>query len=368
GNGLATGFKVSGIGDESVAYALYVLARNARAPIGDLRYYADTRLTNFKTPLAQAQLGAALAMYGDRTRAAGIFRTALTSFEKPADDRWRADYGTALRDTAGILALVSEARVSLPAAASLEDVVAKALSEKSHTSTQENAWVLLAAQSLKDEAEDHQLMIGGTALAGQSIRSLKSADILEGTQTVRNTGNRPVTTVVTVTGDALTPEPQDARGLGLTREYFSLDGKPLSLASSSGGESSLRQNQRMVVVLHLEEAIARGGRFMIVDHLPAGLEIENPRLVTGGQTAALRWLKTAKRPVHTDFRKDRVVAAYNLPVRNNTVKPTRMSLAYIVRSVSPGSFRHPAATAEDMYRPDRYARTGSGRLTVTEVR
>ncbi len=26
---------------------------------------------------------------------------------------------------------------------------------------------------------------------------------------------------------------------------------------------------------------------------------------------------------------------------------------------------HPAATIEDMYRPDRYARTEAGRLTVT---
>ncbi|MGI9405887.1 MAG: alpha-2-macroglobulin family protein, partial [Hyphomicrobiaceae bacterium] len=43
-------------GGEAVAYSLYVLARNGRAPIGDLRYYADTRLENFSTPLAKAQL------------------------------------------------------------------------------------------------------------------------------------------------------------------------------------------------------------------------------------------------------------------------------------------------------------------------
>src|SRR5690606_39038989 len=47
-------------GGEDRAYALYVLARNGRAPIGELRYYADTRLERFSTPLAKAQLGAAL--------------------------------------------------------------------------------------------------------------------------------------------------------------------------------------------------------------------------------------------------------------------------------------------------------------------
>jgi hypothetical protein len=46
-------------GGEDRAYALYVLARNGRAPIGDLRYYADERIGRFSTPLAKAQIGAA---------------------------------------------------------------------------------------------------------------------------------------------------------------------------------------------------------------------------------------------------------------------------------------------------------------------
>ena len=45
--------------------------------------------------------------------------------------------------------------------------------------------------------------------------------------------------------------------------------------------------------------------------------------------------------------------------------PVSATLAYIVRAVSPGTFVHPAATVEDMYRPERYARTSAGTLTVT---
>ena len=44
---------------------------------------------------------------------------------------------------------------------------------------------------------------------------------------------------------------------------------------------------------------------------------------------------------------------------------TTASVAYIVRAVTPGTFVHPAATVEDMYRPDRYARSAAGKLTVT---
>jgi alpha-2-macroglobulin len=32
--------------------------------------------------------------------------------------------------------------------------------------------------------------------------------------------------------------------------------------------------------------------------------------------------------------------------------------------VTPGAYVHPAATVEDMYRPERYARTAGGKLTV----
>ena len=69
-------------GGEARAYALYVLARNGRAPIGELRYYVDTKLDRFSTPLAQAQLGAALAMLGDKARAEKALQAALKTHRR----------------------------------------------------------------------------------------------------------------------------------------------------------------------------------------------------------------------------------------------------------------------------------------------
>ena len=54
-----------------------------------------------------------------------------------------------------------------------------------------------------------------------------------------------------------------------------------------------------------------GGRVLLVDRLPAGFEIENPRLVTSGDVKALSWLQTNVNPVHTEFRDDRFVAAFD---------------------------------------------------------
>ena len=84
-------------------------------------------------------------------------------------------------------------------------------------------------------------------------------------------------------------------------------------------------------------------------------------------------------PQHTEFRDDRFVAAFDFfggttaaaagatpTATASTAGPaTSATVAYIVRAVTPGSFVHPAATVEDMYRPDRFARTAAGRLDVT---
>ena len=137
----------------------------------------------------------------------------------------------------------------------------------------------------------------------------------------------------------------------------------------------LAQNDRLVVVLKVE-ATEKGGRVMLVDRLPAGLEIENPRLVDSADLKTLEWLKSSIKPEHTEFRDDRFVAAFNFSGRprgsdddddDDAAKKgpvASATVAYMVRAVTPGSFVHPAATVEDMYRPERYARTATGRLTV----
>ena len=128
---------------------------------------------------------------------------------------------------------------------------------------------------------------------------------------------------------------------------------------------------------------------MVVDRLPAGFEIENPRLVESGSIENIEWLKTATQPEHSEFRDDRFVAAFNfsaaaanngsdesgeggeeaapaLPTAVDVKEPAlKATVAYIVRAVTPGKYVHPAATVEDMYRPERYARTAAGTLTVS---
>jgi uncharacterized protein YfaS (alpha-2-macroglobulin family) len=159
-----------------------------------------------------------------------------------------------------------------------------------------------------------------------------------------------------------------SKGFTIERTYYTLDGKKVELGSASGGVAKIDQTTRLVVVLKIEGSDT-GGRVMLVDRLPAGLEIENPRLIDSGDIGTFSWLKRDVDPEHTEFRDDRFVAAFNFfgeSERHGSGASSKPSatVAYLVRAVTPGSFVHPAATVEDMYRPDRFARTASGRLDV----
>ena len=146
----------------------------------------------------------------------------------------------------------------------------------------------------------------------------------------------------------------EAAGYGYTIErlYYSLDGQQVSPEKVATGT-------RLVTVLKVTAFEAGGARLMVNDPLPAGFEIDNPNLLRQGDIRALNWLDPAWAE-YSEFRADRFLAAVNQR------KGGSFELAYIVRAISPGEFHHPAATVEDMYRPQYRANTASGRLRVTE--
>jgi uncharacterized protein YfaS (alpha-2-macroglobulin family) len=103
---------------------------------------------------------------------------------------------------------------------------------------------------------------------------------------------------------------------------------------------------------------------MVADYLPAGFEIDNPRLVSSGNTGTLDWIEDAEEPVHSEFRDDRFSAAFDRASDDTAV----FTVAYVVRAVSPGRYVLPQATVEDMYNPSRYGRTGTSVIEIQAAR
>lgn len=332
-------------GGEDLAYALMVLAREGRAAIGDLRYYADTRAGAFATPFAQAQLGAALALSGDQPRADAMFRLAGLGAQagEPAQP-FRTDYGSGARDAAGVLALAAEAGSDAVDRAQLAALVTAPGAEQS---TQERLWTLLAAHALAGEAALGGIRVNDAPATGPALR-LAPGDL---PLRLTNAGAEPTLAVVTAFGVPTEPEPAQGNGYRIERQLLTLDGAPVD-------PGTITVNDRLVAVVTVTPERDLQARLIVSDPLPAGLEIENPNLLRSGETGQLGWLVADDVASHAEFRADRFAAAVDW----QGAAPFR--LAYMVRAVSPGSFHRPAASVEDMYRPAYRARTDAGTVTV----
>jgi alpha-2-macroglobulin len=339
-------------GGRDLAYGLYVLARNGAAPIGDLRYLADTKLNNLATPIAKSQLAAALALVGDRNRAERVYGAALDSLApKPVLEFGRTDYGSQLRDAAALVSLASEGNAPKATLTQAVSRVETARGLTPYTSTQENAWLVLAARALAKE--NLSLDVDGQPIKTALYRSYKAATLDGKPLKITNTGDAPVQAVVSVSGSPVTPEPAASNGFKIERNYFTLEGKPADV-------SKVRQNDRFAVVLKITEAKPEYGHIMVSDYLPAGLEIDNPKLVSSGDSGTLDWIEDGEEPEDTEFRDDRFTAAIDRASDSKSV----FTVAYVVRAVSPGKYVLPQAYVEDMYNPSRYGRTGTGTVEV----
>jgi uncharacterized protein YfaS (alpha-2-macroglobulin family) len=347
-------------GAEATAYALYVLARNGRPVIGDLRYLADARADDIGSPMARAQVAAALSLLGDRGRAQPLFTRAVQALEETDDGEARRDFGSRLRDGAAVLTFMNEADADRRLIQQALAQVERLRGARRYTSTQENLWLALAAEAARAAGARIALDVGGTAHQGVLAQTYRSGDLLR-PLAIRNLTDAPVQAVVGIVGAPAAPEPPGGNELRLERIYQRLDGTRVD-------PRRVRQNERMVVILRVTEAEPRFGRLALIDRLPAGFEIDSPALVDSARLRGVEGLGEAdgeegggNRPVHTEFRDDRFVAAFE---RREGAPPV-FAVAYIVRAVAPGTYAHPGAVIEDMYAPERFARTATGSVEVT---
>ncbi|WP_128514395.1 alpha-2-macroglobulin family protein [Tabrizicola thermarum] len=337
-------------GGEALAYALMVLAREGAAAVGDLRYYVDVKGDDFATPIAMAQLGAALASYGDQPRADAMFRKAVARMEAEAPEVgqvWRVDYGTRYRDAAALLTLAVEAGSQAVDREALTDRLAR---QGTNLSTQEASWALLAANALIDRSGAEGITIDGKPAEGPLVRVLDAGSV---TPVVVKNDGAGTTVTITAYGVPSDPEPAGGNGYAITRTYYTMEGQEVST------REGVAAGTRLVVVLEVQPFGYGEARLMVSDPLPAGFEIDNPNLMSAGSTSELGWLDAMQDVSHSEFRQDRFLTAVDW----RSDQPFK--LAYVVRAVSPGTFHHPAASVEDMYRPDYRARSETGTLTIT---
>ncbi|PWC35546.1 alpha-2-macroglobulin [Azospirillum sp. TSO22-1] len=333
----------------SRAYALHVLALAGVLTPGPARYFHDAYLEQLPTPLAKGQLGAALARLGDRERAESAFSAAVGRL---AREPWHEDYGSTVRDAAALVTLLGEAGMTGKRLPALIDRLPASATEAKLTSTQEKAWIVLAAETLSHGGTPLELAVTGAPAPKRDPFNLlpDAAQLGRGIE-VSNAGKAAVWQAVSVSGIPTQPSPAAREGLRIKRNFLTRAGQPLNL-------DQIRQNDVFVVVLEGEAGTKLFHQAVVTHPLPAGWEIENPRLGAAG-TNDMPWLTDLTHTRTTEARDDRYVAAFDL-----TEEEPKFKLAYLVRAVTPGSYELPGAVVEDMYKPRFFARQGVGRITV----
>jgi len=142
-------------------------------------------------------------------------------------------------------------------------------------------------------------------------------------------------------------------GMTVSRTYRGLDGEILDLA---GGGLQLGDLAYVEIELTNASGVAIEN-IALVDRLPAGLEIENPRL---GRSVKLDWVPSVElwQVAFQNMRDDRIEAFGYLPPR------TSKKLVYTVRAVTSGTFTAPPVEAEAMYDPSLWARDAGGKVVI----
>ena len=147
----------------------------------------------------------------------------------------------------------------------------------------------------------------------------------------------------------------------ISREFLdATTGKPLPVPEN--GPIAFAKGDCVAVRLVLDTEIPGLDQVVVSDLLPAGLEIENPRLATSAQ--APEWVRdqmnSASWVMRSDIRDDRLL------LFTGTLHSTgpRMYI-YLARAVTTGEYVLPAVEAEAMYDPTVRAR---GVPTKVEVR
>lgn len=330
------------------AYAGYVLARQQMAPLGALRALFDRR-SDARSGLPLVQLAVALSQMGDAPRAQQAL-TAGLHVQRVAGE-WLGDYGSRLRDQAMILQLMEENDLLPERQDERLFELSETLATQRWLSTQERNAVFMAGRLLLDKPEvpwNVVLQLGDQSrvLSADRMLNLKLDDQeLVEPIVLQNRGEGTVYQQLILSGYPSQPPAAFSENLSIERTYWTLEGQPLNLADVRSGQLVLAH-----LAIRVKERVPDA---LLVDLLPAGLELENQNLTQSAvslkdASAQVRnWLKNMQeaRIKHQEYRDDRYVAAIDIPGWGTT------HVLYLARAVTPGRYRIPPPQIESMYRP-----------------
>ena len=360
------------------AYAHYVLARNNRATLADIRKLAKD--VGSDTPsLSIVQLAVAAKLQGDRGLANILIARTTGPDLMTSNGDWRyiGHYGSLIRDKAQQARLLAEHDMDDGRIQNLTRSVSGKLRERRYLSTQEQISVLQLSQALNTAGgKPWQAEV---RLGSKSSRytydkgfylSAEGNDLMKGAE-ITNRGQSTLYVDFAVQSTPKSaPEASSEGGVSITRRFMDATGHPLPVRD---GKIQLQTGDRVLVSLYVHSNTFRPD-LLLVDLLPAGLELENQNLGDSLKLNEIRvedksldqWMKRADIR-HQEYRDDRFVTALAAGKDSRWGEYEDTRIFYLARAVTPGTYRIPNSLVEDMYDPEVRAISNSpGLLMISQ--
>lgn len=331
----------------------HVLARMGQPETGWMSLLSE-RLADLDLA-GRAHLALAWHFAGRRDRAIAALPTDLAALSIPTD--WHDWHSSPVAQKARLLSALLAIDASHSWIPRLTADLNAARTKQAWMSTLENALALEALLARASNGQQAEPFRGTVRMGDQTIPLMpgqtqqielpRSMTAVE----VRAEGAGQVFVSIDSTGLTLEAPKENDSGLEVRRRWLTRNGQPVDPQRLRTGdlifvETSLRATGKVA-----HENIA------IVDALPAGVEVENPRLETSsnaGETSAAD---------HVLFQDDRVVLFATAWPGKNPAGTFR----YALRVVTEGRFALPPVEASSMYDASLSSRHGAGAIEVLPV-
>ena len=340
-----------------VTYAAYVLAAAGHPDRGTMHYLKNRGLSGL-SDYSHFQLAGAFALSGELETALSMLPVSVApTFNKGNGQRETGGtLNSPIRAQAIMLDVLAEVNANHPSIPMLVQNLNEAASEGNRwATTQENAFAFLALGKILKKQMDRNYT-GTLTRNGEHFADFDATEICytdkawDGTRvqlSVKGEGScYYYWSAFGIQRDSFIEEYE--RELQVRRRYFNKDGEERS--------GTFVHGELLIAEVNVKSLTANLENVVVVDMLPTGFEIENPRLES---RAGIPWLKTQDfKPDYIDIRDDRLIFFGTFP------RQRERKFYYALRAVTRGEFTLPPIVAEAMYDTTKSAVTGSTRIAV----
>jgi len=343
-------------GYETATYACYVLAL-ANQPDKSVMLYLKNSSLDKLSIYSRYHLAGALALSGDTQTARELLPRTVAIFPTDRAQETGQNFNSPVRAQAIMLDILAEVDPAHPSVPALVQSLSRAAAENGRWgTTQENAFAFLALGKIfkKQEKGNYtgSINIDNKSLSAITTDSRKFSAKDWAGKTVR----------IDIQGQGVCYYSWRADGIPSTlhideydhdlivrRIYLNEQGIPISGASFQQGDMVIAK----ITLKALTESL---DNVAIIDMLPAGLEIENPRLQT---RKGISWIdQNESTPAYMDIRDDRMILYGDFQMGRET------TFYYGLRAVTEGAFILPPIRAEAMYAPMKASVASSGNIVI----